>query len=241
MAVQAATDESMTHPTVPLSPLTAAAAWAWRLIVLLSLVIGAYAIFHVATRYAFVPPEVTANRFPTEFGLHLHIAAAGIALLAGPLQFVRTLRVRRPRLHRLAGRTYVAAVLVGGGAGAAIALSTAHGPVAGSGFLIMGVLWLATTLAGLRAVLRRDFRAHEEWMVRSFALAFAAVTQRLYLLFILAPGLNFEIVYPAAAWLCWVPNLILAETWLRLRRRHPALEAEQRSAFQTKVGIQQSP
>lgn len=48
-------------------------------------------------------------------------------------------------------------------------------------------------------------------MVRNFALAFAAVILRLWLPAAVAAGVPFELAYPAVAWLCWVPNLLLAE------------------------------
>ncbi len=63
--------------------------------------------------------------------------------------------------------------------------------------------------------MRRDFVAHERWMIRSFALTFAAVILRIYLPFAgdLVTG------YTAIAWLCWIPNLVVAKIWIRLRER----------------------
>ena len=55
-------------------------------------------------------------------------------------------------------------------------------------------------------------------MVRSVALTLSAVTLRLYLGGATALGADFDAVYPAIAWLCWVPNLVLAQWWLA---RHP--------------------
>lgn len=48
-------------------------------------------------------------------------------------------------------------------------------------------------------------------MGRNVALTFAAVTLRLYLGPLMALGVPFELAYPAVAWLCWVPNLVVAE------------------------------
>ena len=48
-------------------------------------------------------------------------------------------------------------------------------------------------------------------MVRNFALTFAAVTLRLWLPGMVVGGVPMEIAYPIVAWLCWVPNLIVAE------------------------------
>ena len=47
------------------------------------------------------------------------------------------------------------------------------------------------------------------------ALTFAAVTLRLYLPFPLMMGFSFVEGYRVIAWLAWVPNLMLAETFLR--------------------------
>jgi len=54
-------------------------------------------------------------------------------------------------------------------------------------------------------------------MTRSYALTFAAVTLRIYLPLSQVAGIPFEPAYQTIAWLCWVPNLIVAE-WLILRR-----------------------
>ncbi len=81
-----------------------------------------------------------------------------------------------------------------------------------------GVLWLATTVLAVRAAMRGDLSTHRRWAVRSFSLAFAAVTLRIYLPLAFAVGLAFETAYPVIAWLCWVPNLLLAERFLRRTR-----------------------
>jgi len=53
--------------------------------------------------------------------------------------------------------------------------------------------------------------AHQRWMIRSLALTFAAVTLRVYLPLSVAVGLPFDVAYPVIAWVCWVPNLLVAE------------------------------
>jgi hypothetical protein len=58
-------------------------------------------------------------------------------------------------------------------------------------------------------------------MVRNFAPAFVAVTLRLWLPGSMAAGVPFGLAYPVIAWLCWVPNLIVAE-WVLKRTPHPA-------------------
>ena len=50
-------------------------------------------------------------------------------------------------------------------------------------------------------------------MIRNFALSFAAVTLRLYLPPVFIFQLPFESSYAVIAWICWVPNLLVAQ-WL---------------------------
>lgn len=56
-------------------------------------------------------------------------------------------------------------------------------------------------------------------MIRNYSLTFAAVTLRIWLpLFVLLFGLQqFEVSYTVIAWLAWVPNLIIAELFIRQR------------------------
>jgi len=68
-------------------------------------------------------------------------------------------------------------------------------------------------MAWLR-VRSRDYAAHREWMIRSYALCLAAVTLRVYLPLSAMAGIPFSESYPAISWLCWVPNLIIAEWFL---------------------------
>ena len=49
------------------------------------------------------------------------------------------------------------------------------------GFGTLAVLWLATGWLAYRAIRRRDVASHRAWMMRNFALTYAAVTLRLWL------------------------------------------------------------
>ena len=195
----------------------------WGFVTVLSIGVAGYAFFHVATGFRHVPAEVVSNGFFSPAGLQLHIAASGVALLLGPLQFLRTIRTKTPSVHRWIGRIYVAACLAGGLAGGAIALYSSSGLIAGAGFLSLAILWLVFTGLALKSAMQRDFRAHERWMIRSFALTFAAVTLRIYLP--IGIGLSegeFALPYTIIAWISWAPNLLVAEAWLALRERQAA-------------------
>lgn len=141
-----------------------------------------------------------------------------MALAAGPFQFSARLRRRALRWHRGLGFIYLAGVGVGGVAGLVSAQGTFGGLTSRAAFSLLAGLWLAATALAWRAVCRRDLAAHREWMLRSFALTFAAVTLRLWLPLLQTGGASFTEAYQTVAWLCWVPNLIVAELWIAATR-----------------------
>jgi hypothetical protein len=60
-------------------------------------------------------------------------------------------------------------------------------------------------------------------MIRNYALAFAAVTLRLYLPFSQAVvQMDFISAYRVISWFCWVPNLVIAEVIINKRAQIPA-------------------
>jgi uncharacterized membrane protein len=147
--------------------------------------------------------------------LAIHAGFAATALVIGPLQFFATIRTRHPRWHRRIGTTFVTCCLIGGAAGLLLALGSTEGPVATAGFGSLALAWMAATGNAWRLARRRDFVRHRRRMIRSYALTFAAVTLRLYLPLIPLTHLGFDWGYRAISFLCWIPNLIVAELWLR--------------------------
>jgi uncharacterized membrane protein len=164
------------------------------------------------------PEEITSNGFATPW-LVLHAATASTAQLLGPFQFIGSLRSRRPAIHRLIGRIYVSACLLGGLTALPLVFGPTSGPISSLGFGGLALLWLWTTLTAWRHATQRNFVAHRQWMVRSFALTCSAVTLRLYLGVLMLLPVEFEIGYRAISFLCWVPNILVAE-WLIRRPSH---------------------
>ena len=163
---------------------------------------------------AFVPPVIANNVLKNPW-LSVHVAGAATALLLGPLQFLSVLRARFGSLHRWIGRTYVVSCLVGGVAGFVLALGASTGPISTIGFGSLATFWLVTTSLAWRRAMQRRFTEHRAWMMRSFALTFAAVTLRLYLPMASFFPVHFDDAYRAISFLCWMPNLVLVEFYLR--------------------------
>lgn len=178
----------------------------------------------LAPTYAEAPMFVQA-------AFYVHIVGGATALVVGPLQFWRGLRNRVPRVHRWLGRTYLVAVGVGAISGLLIAPSSPAGYVGFFGFGALAALWAITGWRAYRAIRRRDVPSHQAWMIRNYALTYAAVMLRLWLpLLLLAPlalGMPWEFdsafanAYAAVPFLCWLPNLVFAE-WLIRRRGLPS-------------------
>ena len=152
-----------------------------------------------------------------------HVGLAPVALALVPLQFWRGSRVRRPALHRWLGRIYAVTIIMAGMGGILMALGTNAGPVAMVGFGLLGVAWIWTTAVAVWHIRNKRITQHKAWMIRSAALTLAAVTLRLEMP-ILAITVGLEVGYPLVAWLCWVPNLLIAEWMLR---RRPVMGAAQ--------------
>jgi uncharacterized membrane protein len=210
----------MPHADLAIPPSPGLRGWpraAWALNALLCAAVALVSYRYLAG-VGPVPPIISDNLLVHPW-LALHVAGAATALLVGPLQFVARLRARRPAVHRVLGRVYVTGCLVGGVAGLVLAFGAASGPVSVAGFGLLAVLWLATTVQAWRSAVQGRFVEHRAWMIRSMALTYAAVTLRLYLPILQAmPSVPFVEGYRGISFLCWVPNLLLAEAWLRARR-----------------------
>jgi uncharacterized membrane protein len=196
----------------------------WSLWGLAALLSAAIALFSYRYLPAIGPlsPNVLRNLFHKPW-LDIHIAGAATALLVGPVQFIPWIRARHRRLHRWLGRTYVVGCLVGGVGGFIMAFGSTAGPIATGGFASLAVMWIITNVQGWRMARERQFEAHRAWMIRSFALTFAAVTLRLYLPFPPMAGIPFVEGYRAISYLCWIPNLLVAELYIRgVFSRQPA-------------------
>jgi uncharacterized membrane protein len=202
----------------------------WVLMLLLALAVAV-----VSLRYFILRPEVAADpQLGNKFANHLpvflaHVSGGILALFLGPWQFWGSLRNRFLSLHRWIGRLYLCAVLIGGIAGLYLATIAFGGLPAQLGFIMLALLWLATAVMAYLRVRQGNLEAHREWMIRNYALTFAAVTLRLWLPLMMITGFAFIVAYITIAWLCWVPNLVAAELYLsgaRARRKRAVIANE---------------
>jgi hypothetical protein len=167
------------------------------------------------------PPFLSALRSSLPWAVTAHLGGSALALALGPWQFSHHLRSRHLDLHRWTGRGYLVGVLIGGASALVLAPRSQEGPITHVGFGVLGVLWLAATLAAYLRIRAGRRAAHRDWMTRSFALTLAAVTLRIYLPLGRGVGIPFREAYQVISWLCWVPNLLVAEWIVRRGRARP--------------------
>ena len=169
-----------------------------------------------ASHYFFHRPT---GHFGERYALLLgHIIGGAGALLTGPWQFSRRLRLRNLALHRWLGRIYLCSVVLGSVAGFTLAFFSEEGWPTHLGFSLLAVLWFFTGWMAYRRILAGDVPAHRQWMIRNFSLSLAAVTLRLYLIPLLVfAHWTFTHAYILVAWMCWVPNILIAECLIRRR------------------------
>jgi uncharacterized membrane protein len=182
-------------------------------------------LFLVASRYLTLNPDVFFPEQKLVYMAHItmivmHVAGAMLAIIIGPFQFLEGMRSGRLlKVHRWLGRTYLIAVLVGGLAGLYMATFSYGGMVSHVGFASLAILWLFSGFMAYKHIRNKNLDLHRDWMTRNYALTFAGVMLRLWMPTFVMAGVDFTAGYVVIAWLCWVPNLIVAQ-WIINRRRN---------------------
>jgi uncharacterized membrane protein len=146
-----------------------------------------------------------------------HVYTAVFVLPAGFTQFSGFIRKKFPRVHKYTGWVYAIVVIcLAGPAGFYMGLFANGGLTSQVSFCLLAVLWIYFTGTALAKVIRGDIKSHREFLIRSFALTLSAITLRAwkYMLVFLFHPRPMD-VYEIAAWLGWIPNLIIAEIIIR--------------------------
>lgn len=159
--------------------------------------------------------------FHWKLAFWIHVYTSMLTLAAGFTQFAPTLLAKRPVIHRRVGKIYVVVVcLVSGPSGFVMGLYANGGLTSRIAFVLLAVLWIGATGLAWRAVLMRRWQKHREWMIRSYALTLSAITLRIWkYLIVMTFAPRPMDVYRIVAWLGFIPNLLIAEWWIRRSRK----------------------
>jgi hypothetical protein len=146
---------------------------------------------------------------------YTHIILGGIALLIGWLQFSTKLRLTNLSIHRTIGKIYIVSVLISSLSGIGLGFFATGGFVTSTGFICLGSVWFTTTLVAYLEIRKLRVEQHRRLMIYSYAVCFAAVTLRIWLPLLIIIFRDFMVAYTIVAWLCWVPNLFVANLIVR--------------------------
>ena len=146
-----------------------------------------WALLGLAAFFVFITNEVLlVTDYPLyhEYRVHLiadryllfpHALLGTVALLSGPLQFSTRLRQRYLSFHRVLGRVYVLSVF----SAAAVALILGAGGPLFPATCVQASAWILCTLAAFLTARNRHIAQHRQWMVRSYAITFTFITNRI--------------------------------------------------------------
>lgn len=185
----------------------------------LSVAIGLYPLIYISFNKEIgiltSKTEELLSYLPWNLAFYCHIFLGGLALLIGWIQFHKKIRNKRIRLHRTIGKIYVVSAVFSSMAGIFIGFFANGGIISKVGFVCLGLIWFISTLLAFDYIRKGDVINHQKMMIFSYAACFAAVMLRLWLPLLIIIFSDFILAYRIVAWLCWVPNLIVASFIVR--------------------------
>ena len=209
----------------------------WLLTLVLALIGVGIAIRRMLHLFA---PSPAPSNFPeaaaldSGFARHpvltmIHIVPGLLFMALGPLQFIRKLRTRRPRLHRWTGRVVVVSGLIIGGTALVMSPQMAIGGAnETAATMLFASVFLFALVRAFLCIRRRRFALHREWMIRAFAIGLAVATIRPIMGVFFATSrithLTPHDFFGTAFWLGFTMQAMAAEIWINYTRPRCAAE-----------------
>ncbi len=175
-------------------------------------------------------PASAFNPFDIRYYEHflatwLHLGPGLLIMLIGPTQFIPALRKKYINAHRWAGRIFIICGGIGAASGFFIGVFYPFMDIAGQGFnesmatLFFAVYTLFCLYRAYTAIRKKQFGAHREWMVRSFALMLAIATERVMLGILMSvTDIEIAVLFGTTFWMAGAINIVASEIWINLTR-----------------------
>ncbi|MDX1460150.1 MAG: DUF2306 domain-containing protein [Xanthomonadales bacterium] len=194
--------------------------WPARIAWAALIVLGVYYILEAVPAYlTFNEERVGPYFWPRVNTVFVHAIGGSLALILGFFQFWPWLRNTHRKVHRVMGRTYLAAIGVGAISGYMLAFtSSVHVAYAG-GLTGLATAWVLTGGMALVSIRNRNIEQHKQWMVRSYVVTFAFVFFRISSDFIQSRELMASpdhLIF--LSWACWAFPLMFAEAVIQWKQ-----------------------
>jgi len=191
-------------------------------------------------------PMQTFAAWVASLGIGMHYLMGAILVLAWPILFSSRIRMRHRAVHRWTGRVYVAAGFLASIGAMSFMLARHNGGAPHIAFAIWGtVMMLSSVMAYVHARAKR-FDLHRAWAIRLFAMVLGSwVFDLEYQAWVdltgglgvgefgTAPGMfDYAILY-----LFFVPNLLVAEYFIRNKHKRMVLRPVPKWVALGAVGI----
>ena len=189
----------------------------WIGVILLALVF----IFMHAIQYFGFDPEVFGRYWPYKYLLIGHVGGGILALVIGPFQFSSSFRNKYLSIHRLIGKVYIIAILIGSFCAVTLAFTVAMDVHWTWALSLIGLAfpWTICVLMAFRSIRLRRITTHREWMTRSYVVTFAFITFRILNDYIMADMGTFIERGPTAIWISWSVPLLVAEVFIQWNKK----------------------
>ena len=202
----------------------------WLIFVGLTSIFGRAGFLADAIEMAPADPEAALGPFDFRYYEHsvatiLHLIPALAIMLLGPLQFIRQIRNKYIKIHRMSGYIFITCGLIGAFSGIVLGVFNPFMGVAGQGFneSMATVFFSGYTLFCLYMafdrIRKRMIPQHREWMIRSWALMLAVTTERTILVILQSTtSIDIAVLFGTTFWMAGVINISASEIWINLTR-----------------------
>jgi hypothetical protein len=178
-------------------------------------------------------PMPTASDWIANLGIGLHFLMGAVLVLAWPILLSARVRSRHLKVHRWTGRIYVTSGLLAGIGGMSFILTHgAYSRAASIAFSLWGAVMMLSALMAYVHALAKRLDRHRAWAIRLFAMVLGSwlldIETQAWTNWTGGIGMNadgasgpFDL---AMLYLFFVPNLLVAEFFIRNMHRRPVLQ-----------------
>lgn len=154
--------------------------------------------------------EIKLSYYRVSFFTHVYTSL--FVLIIGFIQFSKPLRKTLPKVHRFAGKTYIALILLlAAPSGLIMGIHGNGGFYSQVSFCIQAILWFVFTWLAYSSIKKGKTSLHRNYTMLSFSLTLSAISLRLFKWLIVGiwslPPMD---TYKIVVWIGWLFNLAIA-------------------------------